>query len=371
MKIVFNTDQIYLHGGIEKVMATKANYFANLPEVEVCIVTTEQQGNLPRYSLHPKIKLIDLGVNYDRSKSYFSSSNFFKLFQHFKEQRKLFKSLDPDVVISPNYNFDHYWLPFIHPRSKKIKERHSSRFYEKEERKSASLFKKIKIWIDDEIDKKYNYIVVLNKDEEKYLASKNGVVIPNPVEIPDFVCDLVNKKVITAGRIAPVKGFDELIKAWNITNQKFPDWELHIYGENYSGTKEKLEELIRDLQLEKSVTFKGNVSDLPTVMQDYSMYAMSSETECFPTVLLEALSVGLPIVSYDCPNGPRHIIRDNEHGFLAQQKKPADLADKLMLLMNDEILRKKMGGKAREHSQSFSNTIVMKKWCELLNLQNV
>lgn len=371
MTIVFNTDQIYLHGGIEKVMATKANYFANLPGVEVCIVTTEQQGNLPRYQLDSKIQLLDLGINYDRSKSYFSRSNFFKLFQHFKQQRKLFEALDPDVIISPNYNFDHYWLPFIHQPSKKIKERHSSRFYEKEERQSASFVKKIKFWLDDMIDKKYDHIVVLNKDEEKYLASKNGVVIQNPVEIPAFACELTNKKVMAAGRIAPVKGFDELIKAWEIINHRFPDWELHIYGENYSGTKEMLEELIENLNLGKKIIFKGNVSDLPKEMLDYSIYAMSSETECFPTVLLEALSVGLPIVSYDCPNGPRHIIEDKEDGFLVKHKDPRDLADKMMVLMNDEILRKRIGKNAKEHSFRFSNTKVMKKWCELLNLRNV
>ena len=75
MKIIFNTDQVYMYGGIEKVMATKVNYLASMPNMEVYIVTTEQ-GNRPScYPLDTKIKLIDLGVNYNRTKSYFSIEN--------------------------------------------------------------------------------------------------------------------------------------------------------------------------------------------------------------------------------------------------------------------------------------------------------
>ena len=116
MKIVFNTDQIYLHGGIEKVMATKANYLVNQNKTEVYIITTEQLGNLPCYYLDPKIKLIDLNINYNRSKSYFSRENLLKAKKHFSSQRKILKELQPDIVISPNYN--NYWLPYIKNKAK-------------------------------------------------------------------------------------------------------------------------------------------------------------------------------------------------------------------------------------------------------------
>lgn len=356
-KIVFNTDQIYLHGGIEKVMAVKANYFANLPGIQVYIVTTEQQGKEPCYLLDEKIKLIDLGINYCRDKSYFSKENILKAFKHYKSQKRLFKELNPDVIISPNYNFDFYWLPFIQRNSKKIKEIHSSRY-----RWSASLKNKINSWFES----KYDTIVVLNPDEQKYFNLKNVVVIPNPVEIPEVQANLDKKQVIAAGRISPVKAFDHLITAWKQVYAKHPDWELHIYGQNYLNTEQQLQKLVQDFGLESVVHFKGSVANMTQTMLDYSIYAMSSVTECFPMVLLEALSVGLPIVSYDCPNGPRNIITDKADGFLAQHQNPFDLADKIMMLIEDKELLLQMGEYAKKNSVRFSTKNIMQIWLHLL-----
>lgn len=366
MKVVFNTDQVYLHGGIEKVMATKANYFANIPGVEVFIVTTEQQNKPACYSLDLKIQLIDLGVDYNRSRSYFSKENLKKAVTHFKKQKALFKELEPDVIISPNFNFDHYWLPFIKGKAKLIKERHSSRYYEEEQRKSASFLKRLRFSFNDWIEKRYDHIVVLNSDEKEYVKSGNATVIPNPVEIPVESASLKNKQVLAAGRISPVKAFDELIRAWGYVTKVEPEWELHIYGEDYLNTQSQLERLIEELSLKSQVKFKGSVSDLKNTMLNYSIYAMSSETECFPMVLLESLSVGLPIVSYDCPNGPRNIISEKEDGFLVFERNPEKLAEGLLKLMGNQELREEMGRNAKIHSGRYETSEVMAKWWELL-----
>lgn len=367
MKILINTDQIYLHGGIEKVMATKVNYWANLPDTEVCIVTTEQAGKPPCYALDPKVKLIDLGINYDRSQSYFSAVNLKKTFSHFWKQRKLFEELKPDVIITPNYNFDHYWLSFIKEDARLLKERHSSRYLEETCRKNASFLQKLKFRLEDWIDSKYDQIVVLNEDEKKYVKSNNAVVIPNPVDSNVFCADLSKKQVIAAGRLSPVKGFDDLIYAWAIIQEEFSDWQLHFYGQDYLGTQAKLQLQINALNLNQSVFFKGNVDDLPKTMTDYSIYAMTSETECFPMVLLEALSVGVPIVSYDCPNGPRNILKSEEDSFLIPYKKIDIFAAQLKKLMQDENLRHQMGQKGQENVQRFSLNIVMQQWNGLFN----
>ena len=371
MKIVFNTDQIYLHGGIEKTIATRANYFANLPNVEVYIITTEQNNELPCYVLDEKIKLIDLGITYNRSLSYLSKANLGKVLLHFHRQKALFTELQPNVIISPNFNFDHFWLPFIHKTAKVIKERHGSRYFESNMRQNGSVLQRLNYIFQDWIDIQYDHIVVLNSDEKKYIKSKNAVIILNSILVPTYTAKLNTKKVISAGRISPVKAFDELIQAWEIVNEKYPDWELDIYGDDYLGTKDKLQQLIDSKNLQESVYFKGSVADLQKTMLDYSIYAMSSETECFPMVLLEALSVGLPIVSYDCPNGPRNILIDNEDGFLADYKNSKNLAEKLMILMRDDDRRIMMGGNAKNNVTRFSNEEVMKLWHKLLNLSDV
>jgi len=371
MTILFNTDQIYLHGGIEKVMATKANFFANCKDVEVIIVTTEQKGLTPRYTLDSRIKLIDLGVNYDREKSYFSYINLKKAFLHYRKQKALFGDLKPDVIISPNYNFDHYWLAFIKRKAKLIKERHSSRYLEEEHRKNASFFKALKYKLNDWIEQKYNHIVVLNKDEAEYVKTSNVVVIPNPIDESPFVADINAKQVVAAGRISPVKNFGDLVKAWELIKPDFPDWQLHIYGEDYLDTQKKLEDDIKKAGLDEVVHFKGSVNNMSEVLSNYSIYAMSSETECFPMVLLEALSVGLPIVSYDCPNGPRHIINNGEDAYLVFHHDIETLSRKLKYLMRDKEERYRLQNNAKKNIVRFSTQQVMKQWQELLNLPHV
>lgn len=368
MKIVFSTDQIYLHGGIEKVLTKKANYFANLPDTEVVILTTEQKNNSPCYPLDKKIETIDMGIDYNRSLSYFSKANLIKAFKHFRKQKAILKKLKPDVLISPNFNFDHYWLPFIKGKTKLIKERHSSRYKEEDLRKNTVFLSKIRLKFNDWIDSKYDSIVVLNKDEAAYVKTSNAVVIPNPVSRTELISAVDKKQVMAAGRIAPVKAFDELIHIWAMIQDEFPEWELHFFGDDYLDTQSRLEELIQKYRLENQIKFKGSVSDLRQVMQDYSIYSMTSATECFPMVLLESLSVGLPVVSYDCPNGPRNIIRDGEDGFLVENKNREAFAESLKSLMRNQELRKQMSAKAKENSKRFSFEVVMNEWKKLLKL---
>lgn len=368
MRIVYNTDQIYLHGGIEKVMATKANYFATLPGVELYIITTEQKGNDPCYYLDERIHLIDLRIDYNRSSSYFSLVNLKKAVLHFFRQRRLLRKLKPTVIISPNYNFDHYWLPFVKGNIKLVKERHSSRYFEEDQRAHAKGLKAFRFRINDWIDSKYDHIVVLNESEEKYVKSRNAVVIPNPIEDAGLYAKLSNKQVMAAGRISAIKGFDQLIDAWKYVKMREPDWQLHIYGQDYLDTRERLEKLIAMYGLEDVVFFKGSVEDIPKVMTDYSIYAMTSKSECFPMVLLEALSVGLPIVSYDAPNGPRYIVKNGEDGFLTELHDPKGFSEKLILLMQNENLRKAMGIAAKKNANRFITDAVMAQWKSLLNL---
>jgi glycosyltransferase involved in cell wall biosynthesis len=368
MKILISSDQIYLHGGIEKVMSTKVNHWVNKEEHEVWVMTTEQEGNPPCYPISPKVHLIDLKVNYNRSKSYFSLENLRKIPRHYFSQKRNIKQIKPDVIISPNFNFDHYWLPFIKGKAKLIKERHGSRYFELEERKKASILQKLKFRFHDWIDSLYHHIVVLNEDEKKYVKSENVIVIPNPIEPSHFKANLASKKIIAAGRISPVKGFDQLIKAFESIHFEFPDWELHIYGQDYLGTQDKLQHYIDSHKLSDAIKFKGSVDNLTEVMQDYSIYAMTSITECFPMVLLEAKSVGMPIISYDCPNGPRNIIHNNVDGIVVENQNIQKFSMNLKSLMKEEEIRCQFGKEANKDVSQYYTIEIMKMWSNLLAL---
>lgn len=365
MKIVFSTDQIYLHGGIEKVMAEKANYFADVLGYEVTILTTEQKDQRAQYTLSKAVKQKDLRVNYNRSKSYLSSQNIAKLPLHFWRLRKALNQINPEMVIVCNYAFDFYWYPFIHKSSKKIKEFHGSQFCRENQKATSSLKERIGNWFQLQIEKRYDTLLVLNPDEQRFFKSDNTFVIPNPIEIPKRQATLGNKKVLAAGRIAPVKGFERLIDIWAVVVAEHPKWELHIYGDDYLNTKSKLEKQIKDLNIEKNILFKGLTSKMTETMLDYSIYLMTSHTECFPMVLLESLSVGLPIVAFDVPTGPRNIIVNKQNGLLVENNDKLNFVIAVNSLIIDEEKRKIMGSNAKSTSLRFANSNVMKKWSRL------
>lgn len=365
MRILFTTDQVYLHGGIEKVMATKANYFAEKLGYEVIILTTEQKGNSSCYPLSEHIKIVDLGINYHREKSYFHPSNIQKIVQHYSKWKKAIRNLNPDVIIVCNYAFDFYWIPFLRGKRTTIKEYHSSRHYSFEQRKKAGFLQRLKFKINDYIESKYSRIAVLNNDEKQFYLSKNTTVIPNPIEKSDFKAELVSTKVIAAGRIAPIKGFENLIEVWRLVVNKYPQWTIDIYGQGDENYISQLQKKSRENQLENHVFFKTATNDLQKTMLDYSMYLMTSHSECFPMVLLESMNVGLPIVSFDCPTGPRNIVTNNEDGLLAEDQNAIDLAEKVCFLIENEGIRRQMGEQSKENIKRFYVQNIMNKWEEL------
>ena len=225
--------------------------------------------------------------------------------------------------------------------------------------------------INDFVESRYDRLIVLNPDESSYYKSANISVIPNPTDIPEsLTAALSTKLVISAGRIAPVKGFEYLIESWKLVAREEHDWQLHIYGESYLDTQEKLQEIINKNGLENQIIFKGTTKEMTKTMVDYSIYAMSSITECFPMVLLESLSVGLPIVSFDSPTGPKNIITDSEDGFLIEYLNIELFAKQLVTLMRDEKMRTLMGKNAKRNCYRFSNTAIMKQWEDLLSNSN-
>lgn len=359
MKILYTTDQLFLHGGIEKVLSQKANYLAEVFGDEVFILTTNQNGNQPCYQLSDKINIQDLEINYNVEKSYFHPQNLKKVPLHLSKLGKAIKFIKPDVLVSCSFGTDFFFLPFIRKEVPKIKEFHASRFFSSQQ---PSIKKKVIRKLGEMVEKKYDAIAVLNPDEKKYYNAGHVVVIPNPTEFDTGVSDLHSKKILAAGRISPVKNFGDLIDAFSKLSNDFPEWELHFFGEDYLGTRKLLQEKINHLAQQNQIFFKGVSSNLKREMQQYSIYGMTSETECFPMVLLEALSTGLPVVSYDSPTGPRHILTDNSDSFVVPYKNLDIFTEKLRQLMANQNLRKEMGGNAKINAQRFEISQIMRQW---------
>lgn len=364
MKILYLTDQTYLHGGIEKVLSQKANYFADVSGDEVVIVSYNQQGKKPVYDFSSKITWHDLNINYEIEKSYFNPNNLKKMPKHVAALKKCLAEINPDIIISSNFGPDFYFLPYLKRSIPKIKEFHGSRCFYTRQKKSAK--KKFLDQLTKVTEKNYSAIVALNTAEKHFYANDCVAVIPNPAQISAKRADVNSPKIMAAGRIAPVKNFGDLIEAFSRVAPQFPAWELHFFGEDYGGTQQKLEEKVRKKGLQHQIKFKGIAADLKEEMRNYSIYAMTSETECFPMVLLEALSVGMPVISYNCPTGPQYIIEDEVDSFLVPYKNLDIFTEKLRVLMSDENLRIKMGNAGSKNMHRFHIEKVMHQWKNLL-----
>ena len=368
MKVVYITDQVYLHGGAERVLSNKVNYLTALYDVKVYIITSEQNEQKPCYPIHPEVIFNDLNINYEREKSYFSLLNLIRLPKHYLRLHSILNKIKPDIIVTLSSQFDYYFLPYIKKGIPKIKEFHSSRHYYEEKRNHSSFFKSIIYRLNDFTEKKYTYIAILTNDEKKYFYSNNTVVIPNALtEFPKKTSHLKNKKIISAGRIAPVKGFENLILAWEIVVKKKNNWILEIYGNGEKSYIDKLNKMVNDASLENTIFFRDATNDIESKMAEASLYVMTSKTECFPMVLLEAMSVGLPVISFDCPNGPKNIITNNHDGLLVPNKDIKLLASAMLLLMIEEPLRQKFSQNAKIKVKNYDKQIIMKKWLNLFN----
>jgi len=177
--------------------------------------------------------------------------------------------------------------------------------------------------------------------------------------------DLTSKVAIAVGRYEYQKAFDELIRVWSIVNKVHPEWRLNIFGEG--SQKEYLQGLIGELGLSEVVKLHPSTKDIRNEYLKSSFLVMTSVFEGLPMTLLEAQVLGLPMVSYACKCGPRDIIRDGENGFLIENRDRSEMVKRIIELIENEELRKRMGRKSVEYSETFSREKVMSKWIDLFN----
>ena len=362
MKILILVDQLYKIGGVEKVLSQKIEYWSR-KGYEIKIITNENKGNSFFFSMPDNIEYIDLSVNYDRDERFLSGNNILKSIKHFFSLSKELKKFKADIIIHCNYGFDFYFLPLLKGNSVIIKEKHSSNLFNKKQGKIAGF----KRFLLNKFESLYHAIVVLSDEEMRSYNAKNIEVIANPIKraIHEPSYESHYKSVISAGRIAPIKGFERLIKIWSIVIKDNKDWTLKIYGDGDCNYIKELNDLILGYNLSSSIEICAATKNLDEVLNLSGIYAMTSLSECFPMVLLESLQAGLPIISFDCPTGPRNIIENNITGLLIQDNDLKQYAVELIKLMNDYNKRKIISENCFLASKEFEVDNIMSKWDHL------
>ena len=356
-------DQLNSHGGIEKLVAVKANYWATVFDYDVTIISTEQLGKPLIYSLSDKVKFIDLAVNYHREKSYFSVSNGLKfLFNVVKIQRYILKEKPHFIDVASHIPIT-YFLPFLYRKSKIIKEFHFTKF----DRVKQQDFKSKVL---NYIESKYDFLVVLSQEERRFYASNNALVIPNPIanthEIQLRNIEDNENIAVAVVRFAVVKQLEKMIAIWSSFIAINPTWKLHIFGTTGNDCFKKIEQLVFDNNLQNCIVFKGQSDAIQSEIAKAKIVLMTSEQECFPLVILEANSVGIPVISFDSPTGPRNIIHHKKDGILVEYNNCDSFVKELVAFDTDTTYQKYLSKNAKENADKYAIEVIMNKWNELI-----
>lgn len=374
-KIVYVVGGLSRMDGMTRVLSQKINYLAEHTDHELHVVLTENP-NLPFcYQMSPRLQYVNFNINFDEldTMPLYKKVIYYQLKQH--RYKKLFTryllELQPDITVSAmrrEINF----LNSIPDGSRKIGELHFNKHcYRQFSSPWLPKFinRKIsKIWMNRlirEIKRLNKFVVLSNEDKAMWTGLDNIRVIPNPLPFyPDKVSDVTSPKVIAVGRYTEQKGFDLLMDVWEIVSGRYPRWKLFIYG---GGDNLPYKKLAEKKGITESVCCENATKEIYKKYQESSIFVLSSRFEGFPLALLEAIGCGLPVVTFDCPCGPKDAISDNENGFLVPTGDVEMMADKIGYLIEHETIRREMGRKARITAGRYREDNIMQKWISLFN----
>ena len=375
MKIAYCVKNVSHIGGIPKVLAMKANALTEIYHHEIYILESDHGKSLPESAVFsPRIKIIDLNINYDQM----ASDSAWKMLKERMHKRNLHKRrlyeylnlIEPDIVISMGWE-EKFFLPSIVGRWKTVREFHLTTnmrtiLYGRQSFQNLVVAKIADFYEFKCRARRFDKIVVLTEEDKAahWRYNKKVCVIPNPQTFhSETVSNLMNKTLIAVGRLEPQKNYASLIRAFSIANTTYSDWKLEIYGEGPD--REKLQRLIDDLNLSERVMLHGNTKHVKDVMLKASCFVLSSKWEGMPLVMIEAMTCGLPIVSYDCPCGPKDLITDGVNGFLVRMGDEREFALKMMAVMEHKALRDRLGAAAKAKSEQYNLHTIMGQWQHL------
>lgn len=355
-KILFFVDDY--SGGAGNVIQILANEFEKFPSYTPVVAVLNPHTS--KYKLSPSVKTVEYRLANNRS-----NNKLIFFWRNIKTLRRIIKQENPDVIIS-----------FINNINTAVS--------------IACLFNKIPIIVSERSNpmsikpyglyrhlrplayRRANIITVQCGYFMDFMPSQKYKmeVTPNPVIKPrcikqNYDASANTIKFVSCARLAPIKQFDKMIRAFILIHDSNSNTSLTIYGEG--SERDNLQQLIAQLNLENCVFLPGASQDVFSCLHDSDIYLMTSQQEGFPNALCEAMSVGLPAIAFECHPGLRDIINNGNNGFLVPADNINEMAQCANALIHDAKLRESIGNKAKEVANKFSTSAITSIWENLIN----
>lgn len=363
------------YGGIEKSVVSLANMLCDTYKVE--IACCYKLYDKPAFELNSRIKvkylLNDLVPNRQDFKMALRNKNIILALKEGIKSVKILsarksktidyiKNTKADIIISTRDIFNEWLGEYGNKDIIKIGWEHNH--YHNDYKYARGVIRSA-----------YNldYFVLVSRSlkdfyQRKLLKSRcKCLYIPNVIDkMPSKKAQLEEKRLICIGRLSEEKGHMDLLKIFTVLSKKFSDWKLDIIGDG--NEREKLENFIKKHDLSESVVLHGyrNKDYIDKMLQKSSIYVMTSYTESFGIVLIEAMSHGIPCVAFDSAEGALELIDSGVNGFLIKHRSFQAMIKKLGDLMDQRETRLKLGEAARKSAKKYTADVVRKEWIELL-----
>lgn len=363
MKICFFIGSMIEKGGSERVLSNLTKYFSKYANVELLIILNSKVA----YEIDDKVNISYL----DKKEilEYKSVNKFISILKYilrYIRYKKYLKKSKPDIIVSfmPEASF----LSLLTPKSKKMKRIVSVRNDPDKEFKNF-IYK----YLSKKLYKRADGFVFQTEDAKNYFdkdIQSKSMIIPNPIN-EKFMNEIsiVNKKndslIVSVGRLDSQKNHFLLIDSFFKVLSKFPNANLIIYGEGI--LRDKLEEYVKKLEIENKVKLPGRVENIQELLKEASCFVLSSDYEGMPNALMEAMALGLPVVSTDCPcGGPRFLIKNNINGILVDRNNANQMSDAIIKILSDKEFSEYIGKNAKKIVDNLNPQKINKKWYEYI-----
>lgn len=347
VEIVFVVSALH-GGGAERVIVTLANQFAGRGDKVIILMTA---GDEVAYRLEEAVEVVSIGQP--------SNGKLSKQIERILKMRSFFKDHADSKIVSFTTTINMFTILAAAGLKNKVivSERNDP---------NRCNFKPARNLVYS-LGKNF---VFQTKDAMQCFPKKireRSAVIPNPVrkDLPEIYTGIREKKIAAVGRLEPQKNHQLLLEAFAGFQQKFPEYELHIFGKGR--LEQELKQRAADMGIGDKVIFEGFCSNVPERIRTYSMYVLSSDYEGISNSLMEAMALGIPCISTDCPIGGSALcIESGQNGLLVPTGNAEELCDAMELLARDTALAEQLGKNASAVRIRFGEESICRQWREYI-----